>query len=63
MICPTSKLWWNANIKEKRKVVGREDMNKMEFGGSHLGDGRAPEVNSVVQEPNVKLLPAEPKGS
>jgi len=38
-------------------------MKKTDFGGSIPGEGRAPEVDSAVQEPNAKLLPAEPEGS
>jgi hypothetical protein len=62
-ICARSKRWWNADIKEKRWTVGSERREKMALGGGCQGEGRAPEVNKLVQEKDVAQLPLEHQGS
>jgi len=41
--------------QHRREKIRRRRRNtqKMAFGGGRPGDGRAPEVDSAVQEPNV----------
>jgi len=40
--------------QRKEKGGRKGEKKKAEFGGGHQGEGRAPEVDSAVQEPNVE---------
>jgi len=51
--------WHRREKKSSRKRKTR----KTEVGEGCPGEGRAPDVNSAVQEPNVEWLLAEPEGS
>jgi hypothetical protein len=53
-MCAKSKQWWNTDIKKRLLVIGGGKEKKMECEGGCMSDGRDPEVNLVVQEPNVE---------
>jgi len=46
-----------------KRSSSKRKTKKTEFGGGHPGEGRAPEVDLAVPEPNVEWLLAEPQGS
>jgi hypothetical protein len=62
-ICARSQRWWNANIQERRKTVGRERRRRRNSEEAAEAKAELQRVEPAVEEKNVGQILSEQHGS